>query len=205
MNIIVLGRGPSINLYDRNKLMKLCRNSFVLACNDAGLDFPCDVIVALDPDWIKSHVDELKRLRKPIITRKWEHLIDLGLPLIELPNEIADLCRLSGMAAARIGDVLAQITNTSSYVLGLDATDKHYDCKETICQPISQIVPISDYARIRCARTVNLGGTLSQIRCWVKKAKLPESTVSNLATRNYMLDFLRRFAGHFFDELMAPK
>ena len=199
MPVIVMGRGPSVNIYHRNELTKLCKNNFTIACNDAGLDFPCDVICATDPDWIKGHVDELKRARKPIITRKWDHLIHLGLDLIELPNDITNAARLTGAVAAKIGDTLAQIQNTICYAFGLDHNSiGHYDLTKNTGQPLQEMMSQYAYYALNCRNIVNMSPG-SEIKCWKKSDKLPLSFSSrSRENRLYDIQFLRRFIKEIF-------
>ena len=199
LNIIVLGCGQSINLYARNELVKLCRDSFTIACNGAALDFPSDIICATDPDWIKAHVDELKRLRKPIITRKWVHLVDIGLDLVELPNDITNAARLTGAVAAKIGDTLATIKGGKCYVFGLDHdTNGHYHHVETVCQPIPEMMSIGAYNALNCRNTINMSPN-SQIKCWKKQDKLPVSLcVRSKENRKYDIMFIKTFKDQMF-------
>ena len=199
MNILVIGRGKSVNVYPRTELVKLCKNSFTFACNDAALDFPCDIICATDPDWIKTHIDQLKLAHLPIITRKWEHLIGLGLDFIELPNDITNVARLTGAVAAKIGDTLARVKNSKSYVLGLDHdTNGHYDGKETVGQPIPEMMSLSGYAALNCRSTINLSPT-SRITCWKKQDKLPTCLPArSKENRKYDVAFIRTFINKMF-------
>jgi hypothetical protein len=194
-----MGRGPSINLYHRSEIVKMCKTNFTIACNDAGLDFPCDVICATDPDWIKTHIDQLKRAHKPIITRKWEHLIDLGLDLIELPNDITNAARLTGAVAAKIGDTLAAMQGTKCYVFGLDHDTKgHYDQSPAVGQPLPEMMSQYAYTALNCRNIINMSPT-SQITCWKKSDKLPMTVnVRSIENRRYDIQFMRKFIKEMF-------
>ena len=172
--MLVIGRGPSVNEYNRNELKDCARRNFTFCVNDAAFDFKCDVVVALDPEWIKTNRDKLKKLNVPIITREWDCLKGLGLDLIELPNDIVEFARLSGMAAAKISDSMAKRMDMYSFVVGLDHTKMHYDRMETTCQPIPTICGLEAYKRLECHHTINLGEH-SEITCWTKSIYLPKS------------------------------
>lgn len=176
---LVIAGGQSVTDYECLHLANIARMSFTFAVNDAALHWPCDVVVALDYEWIKSMVLELRRLNKPVITRKWDVLAGLGLDLIQLPNDIP--YRLSGMVACKVSDILAtKCGDRKSYVIGMDATKGHYYNDKGDC---SALVPITDYERMGLTQTVNLG-IHSRIPYWPKSSKLP--SIKKIAiTKNY--------------------
>jgi hypothetical protein len=169
---LVIGRGYSVNEYARNKMRRCAKQNFTFGVNDAALDFPCDIVVALDAEWIKENRAALLKLDRPIITREWDCLKDLGLDLITLPHSIVEYCRLSGMAAAKISDGMSEALHMPSHVVGLDATHGHYDRKERDGIPPDEAVELKDYERLNCLNTVNLG-IASRITCWPKSTQLP--------------------------------
>lgn len=199
---LVLGRGPSINEFARNRLKDCAKQNFTFAVNNAAFDFACDVVVALDPQWIKDNRAKLLKKGKPIITRKWDCLGGLGLDLIELPNEIVEFARLSGMAAVKISDGMAKRLHSYSFVLGIDATDKHYDRVETACQPISEVVKLVDYDKLLCHHTVNLG-LGSKIACWPKSIYLPFGDKPSDADKLWGTMYLRSCAKELIMEGMV--
>lgn len=169
---LVIGRGPSVNEYSRSKLKKCAKQNFTFCVNDAAFDFPCDIVVACDYQWILDNRTKLLKLGKPIITREWDVVKDIGLDMIMLPNEISSFARLSGMVAAKISDGFAKRLETASFVVGLDHTVTHYDLKESDSVPIKDVAPIDAYEKLACHHTVNLG-LASQIKAWPKSIYLP--------------------------------
>lgn len=169
---IVIGRGPSVNEFHRNELKKCCKQNYTFAVNNAAFDFYCDIVVALDPEWIKVNRNKLLKIGKPILTREWDCLKGLGLDLIELPNNIVEFARLSGMAAVKVSDGMARHLRSTSFVVGIDATDTHYDRIESVGLPISQAATLKDYDNLMCHHTINLG-IKSKVECWPKSIHLP--------------------------------
>jgi hypothetical protein len=174
---IVIGGGQSVKDYDGLHLANLSRLAFTFCVNDSAGLFACDVVVALDPDWILKWKDGLYKLGKPIITRKWDMLGHSGLDLIELPNDIP--YRLSGMVACKVSDSLAAHSgDRKSYVIGMDASKGHYyDDKGDA----GQFVTKDDYEAMGLTHTVNLG-VHSKISAWPKSSKLP--SVKKIITDN---------------------
>lgn len=178
MSLVIAG-GKSVHDYDGRDLFTLALSMFTFGVNDSAFIWPCDIVVALDPDWITARIPELKKLGRPIVTRKWVCLQDKGLDLIEVPNGIAD--RLSGMVAARISDALSRNSGVKSYVLGIDHTKGHYYNEESDC---SQVVEKEYYESMCLTNTINLGMVSSKVACWPKLSKLPK--LSKVAvTRGY--------------------
>lgn len=167
MSNLVIAGGQSVTDYDGEQLARLAFNSFTFGVNDSGLLWPCDVIVALDPDWIRDRQNEIKHIKKPVITRKWDILKDMGLDLIELANDIP--WRLSGMVACKISDTLAATSGSKSYVIGMDHRAGHYYNDASDC---SKVVELDIYASMGLTNTINMG-VHSRISCWPKISKLP--------------------------------
>lgn len=172
---LVIARGNSVLEYPRAKLVKCCKNMFTFAVNDSTWDFPHDVVVAGDPEWIKTNRARLLKDGKPIITRKWDCLAGLKLPLIELPNDVCDIARLSGMIAVKISDSLSLDLLEKSYVLGIDHTSGHYDDEIGNARSQSELKAYSDLA---CHNTLNLGGIFSEVKCWDFAYKLPKNKIT---------------------------
>lgn len=166
MSLVIAG-GKSVTDFDGEQLARLAYNSFTFGVNDSGLLWPCDVIVALDPDWIRDRQVEIKHINKPVITRKWDMLKDLGLDLIELDNKIP--YKLSGMVACKISDSLAAHSGSKSYVFGMDHRAGHYYNDLSDC---SKVVELDVYAKMGLTNTINMG-IHSKISCWPKISKLP--------------------------------
>ena len=169
MSTLVLAGGQSVTDYPGQDLAILAKASFTFGVNNSGFIWPCDVIVALDSDWIRTYANDLKELGRPIITRDWGNAVKgLGLDLIEVPNAIR--FRLSGMVAAKLADTLANRSGGRNYVVGLDHTAGHYYNEESDC---TKIVTLDDYERMGLTNTHNLG-IHSKIKCWPKLSKLPK-------------------------------
>lgn len=165
-NIVIAG-GDSVTDHQGEQLARLAFNCFTFGVNDSGLMWPCDVIVALDPDWIRDRQNEIKHIKKPVITRKWDMLKGMGLDLIELPNDIP--WRLSGMVACKISDSLSAHSGSKSYVFGMDHRAGHYYNDLSDC---SKVVELEEYAKMGLTNTINMG-IHSKISCWPKMSKLP--------------------------------
>jgi len=170
---LVIGRGPSVNGYRFKDIKKAARLNFTFAVNGACFDFPCDIVVAADYQWILDNQVQLKKLSKPIVTRDWDVLKKLKLDLIVLPHKIVEYARLSGQIATKISDSFAAQLHNASFVLGIDHTAKHYDCVETVCQPIPDIIGLDSYSRLNCKSTINIGAS-SAINCWPRHHMLPD-------------------------------
>ena len=118
---IVIGSGPSINDYPKEDIIDLCRYGFVFCVNSMAFEFPADIIVALDPQWIVVNAKLLKRINKPIVTRGYPAVKDLGLDLIYVPMDTLEKYPYSGMVAVKIADEISrQSEGRPSYILGID-------------------------------------------------------------------------------------
>jgi hypothetical protein len=174
---LVIGRGPSVNGYKFKDIKKAARLNFTFAVNGACFDFPCDMVVASDYQWILDNQAKLKKLDKPIVTRDWDVLkqldLDLDLDLIMLPSKVVEYARLSGQIAVKISDSFSAQLHNASFVLGIDHTARHYDCVETTQQPIPDIINLDSYARLNCKSTINIGAA-SAINCWPRHHMLPD-------------------------------
>ena len=184
---IVIAGGQSVTDYDGLHLANLARCSFTFGVNDSGLMWPCDVIVALDYDWVRARQDVIRDKGLPVITRKWDCLKDMGLDLIEVPNDIP--WRLSGMVACKIADSLASEGGRRSYVIGMDGTKGHYYNDDGDC---SDKATNDDYGRLGLKSTTNLG-VRSKINVWPKSSHLPaiKKVMVNKALRTMSLVWVR--------------
>jgi len=165
---IVIAGGQSVTDYTVEDLTFLCRFGFVFAVNDSCFKYPCDVVVACDYKWIVAHAEQLKKLDKPIITRKWDGLEKCGLQVYFIPNESVRQYPLSGMVACKISDKMAATVEKKSYVIGMDATAGHYYDDTGRADRID----VGVYEKMGLTNTVNLG-IHSRISCWPKASKLP--------------------------------
>ena len=184
---LVIAGGPSVTDYDGAELAILAKSTFTFGVNNSGFIWPSDVIVALDSDWILQYHNDLKELKRPIITRDWKCLKGIKLDMIKLDMDIPD--RLSGMVAARLSDALARTCKSKSYVIGMDACPGHYYNDESDC---SKIVPIDTYEKMGLTNTINLG-CRSKISAWPKLSHLPkpEKVKINRITRDVFIAWLR--------------
>ena len=169
---LVLGAGKSITDYPADKVIELAYCDFTFAVNHTAFDFPCDVIVSLDFDFTKENREKLKSLGKPIITREWSCNKSLGLDLIEIPNDVGARYKFSGMAAAKLSDVLISKSDRFSYVLGLDGGNGRYKGHKGKGQSDYTTAQDHDYFNLGLKKTYNLG-IHSKISCWPKLSKLP--------------------------------
>ena len=171
---IVLGGGPSITDYPKRDISTMAEVGFTLACNHVGLDYPCDVIVALDPEFIRANSEAIRALGRPVVTRKWANPPE-GITLIELPNDIP--VTNSGIAACILADgIAATAGDRKSYVLGIDGTKGHYTghrvADEQANGPMSELS--KDYFDgLGLTHTINLS-VHSRISAWPKLSKLPK-------------------------------
>jgi hypothetical protein len=172
---IVIAGGPSVNDYERIHVENLARCGFTFAVNETCFNFPCDVVVSIDPWLINYRTEELRKLGKPIITRKWEWGKDKKLDLIEVPNDIVELYPLSGMLAVKLADRLAaEAGDRLSYVLGMDGDGGHYKGHPSPKEydPIYKS-HAGKYDRLGLTHTRNLS-VHSKIDSWPKLSKLPK-------------------------------
>ena len=170
MSILTIAGGQSVTDYEGSDLAILAKACFTFGVNNSGFIWPCDVIVALDSEWIREYANDLRDLKRPIVTRDWgKALVGLGLDLIEVPNAIP--YRLSGMCAVKLADTLASNSKSRSYAIGMDNTPGHYYNEESDC---SKMVSHKDYESLRLSTTINLG-VHSKISCWPKVSKLPKN------------------------------
>lgn len=167
MPFLTIAGGQSVTDYDGQELSILASAYYTLAVNNSAFHWPCDVVVALDPDWILANVARLKKINRPVITRKWAALQSLDIDRIELPNAIPD--RLSGMVATRLTDALARTCKSQGYVIGMDATPGHYYDTLSDC---SGLVNGDTYEAMGLTHIINLG-IRSKISAWPKRSKLP--------------------------------
>lgn len=195
MSLVIAG-GQSVNNYDRNDLKKAAKRNFTFCVNDAAFDFACDIIVACDPDWIKDNRSKLLKLGKPIITRKWDCLGGLGLDLIELPNDVVEFARLSGMVATKISDGFSKRLGMASFVLGVDHTPAHYYDKKGRAD---KMCDLKDYDALNCVCTINIGST-SAVTAWPKHHGLPELDKPDLQCRRWGTLFIRATANELMYE-----
>lgn len=192
MSVLVIAGGPSVTDYPGNELAILAKASFTFGANNSGFIWPCDVIVALDSDWIREYAQDLKELGRPIITRDWGNAVKgLGLDLIEVPNAVK--YRMSGMCATKLADELAKRSGSNSYVIGMDNCAGHYYNNESDC---SKLVTDKDYEAMDLKATYNLG-CRSKIPHWPKLSKLPkwQKCVVTKAYKEISLAWLRGEAG----------
>jgi hypothetical protein len=168
---IVIAAGRSVRDYDSTEVRHIALHSFTFAVNHVALDFPCDVVVSLDFDFIKEHKDKLKF--KAIITREWSCNKDLGLDLIEIPNAVGAKYKFSGMAAALISDALSRECGRDSYVLGIDGGKGRYSGHKGKGQDDYTTAEDHHYFNLGLKNTINLGMVSSKIGCWPKQSKLP--------------------------------
>lgn len=174
MSLVIAG-GPSVGDYDKSKLTLMALFTFTFAVNHTCMDFPCDVIVSLDFDFIKERKDYLKKLGKPIITREWSCNKSLGLDLIEIPNEVGAKYKFSGMAAAKLSDALATECGGehASYVVGIDGGKGRYKGHRGKGQTDYTTAEDHHYFNLGLTNTINLGMKSSKIGCWPKQGYLP--------------------------------
>ena len=165
---LVIAGGKSVLDYPQKNLYSLCLLGFTFTVNHSAFYFPTDVIVSLDFEFIRDNAERLKKIGKPIITRKWDCLQKLGLELWELPNNICEKWKLSGHVACKLSDTLATKLGKNSYVLGIDGTSGHfYDRPES-----PKTSDCGAFEAPDLQSTINLG-IHSKIAKWPKISKLP--------------------------------
>ena len=190
---IVIAAGPSVGDYDRLHLENIARLGFTFAVNDVCFNFPCDVVVSIDPQMLVKRKEELARLGKPIITRCWSFTKDLakkyGLDIITMSpiqderDEVYDArivkrYPLSGMLACKLADRLSIACggDRKSYVIGMDASQGHYKghpVQQDEVKYLDDARPLSKYEDMALTNTVNLS-VHSKISTWPKQSKLPK-------------------------------
>lgn len=173
---LVIAGGPSVDDYPREDILSLCKLSFVIGTNAALFDFPCDLIVALDPIMMDPElVYEVKRQKKPILCRNYPGNKATGLDLIEVPLDIITKYPFSGMAAAKLSDALSAQAGEKggkSYILGMDANNGSYKGYRTPETNAPHDCDISLYEQMGLTHTINLS-VHSKIPYWPKLSKLP--------------------------------
>ncbi len=167
--MLVIGRGPSVNEYSKEALEACAKSNLSIGCNNAGLDWPVDIICSIDYQWILDNKEALKKANKPIITRDWDCVKDLGLNLVTISHNILKTCRLSGQTAVKCLSYIGDTLCLPVHVIGLDHTDIHYDGSKT---NIPDIVPMDMYASMGCPNVINLAKS-SKIDCWTRHYSLP--------------------------------
>lgn len=154
--------------YQPKDINKCLVDNISIGCNNAGLDFPVDIIAAMDYAWIMAHKKELESIGKPVLTREWDILKPLDIDFIFLPNRVGVDYRLTGQMAIKAFSHVAKLREKSLFILGIDHTNIHYD--GTLAN-ITDIVD-GDYAWMKCDNVINLGKG-SNITCWPKVMGLP--------------------------------
>ena len=198
MLFFTIGGGKSVNQFRAVDIQSLAGKSFTFACNDSSFKFPCDIVVALDFQWLIDHHTKLLQLGKPIITREWSCLEGSKLPLIVLPNEIVNVARLSGQAAVKIADTLASMMNSQAYTLGIDGGAGHYYDEVGDCS--DKVAPDS-YQKLKCSRTVVLGNNPG-ITCWPNELILPTPGATKRRDRDWALSATTSMAKQMFRDIM---
>jgi len=175
LNIVILGGGPSINLYDRVKLDSFCRNAFTIAINDAYKHFPHDIIVAQDFTFIKREAERLQTDTSLKLLREWPICKTIYKKLKNCIIMDNDKCsrNLSGVLALElVVNWLAESRLKSKiYLFGYDHKPNghfHNDLPipESACG-------LREYEPFKAAPCVNMSPD-SAIPFWPKMSKLPE-------------------------------
>lgn len=202
---LVIAGGPSVNDYPKDQLTELAKYAFTFGVNHAAFDFPCDVVVSIDPWMPEREHDRLKKLGKPILIRPWENLKKItDLDFIKLPESplYENVLRYSGMVAAKLADRLAiKGDDRGSYVIGIDASFGRYNghSGDGYQWPYTNAA-IEDYEKLGLEKTINLS-VHSKIPYWPKQSKLPklDKVVVHDVYKIVALEWLRQKAG---EELM---
>jgi hypothetical protein len=166
--MLVIGSGPSVNDYPKEEVIKLCNYGFTFCVNSVAFEYPADIIVALDPQWIVDNDELLRAIDKPIITRDYPANRDRGLDLIYVPMDSITKYPYSGMVAVKIADSLAaKSEGRPSYVLGIDGGNGNYKGYKG-----GGSYTKGSYDELNLTKTVSLS-IHSRISCWPKLSKLP--------------------------------
>lgn len=173
---LTLASGPSISDYPREEIIQLAKMTYTIGTNFTCKDFPCDMVVVLDPLLMdKPLLKFLQDYGRPIVCRKWEGQDKLGLDLIEISNESISKYPLSGMCAVKLGDALAaQTGGRPNYVLGVDASKGNYSGYQGTVKGFDNYDKndIKLYESLNLHNTINLS-VHSRVPYWPKQSKLP--------------------------------
>jgi hypothetical protein len=165
---LVIGSGPSVTDYSKPEVISLANYAFTLCVNSVAFEYPADIIVALDPQWILDNFNILKQIGKPVIARKYPAIEGLELDFIWVPMDTIERYPYSGMVAVKIADSLAVKTEgRPSYVLGIDGGTGNYKGYKG-----GGNYTKGSYDELNLSKTVSLS-IHSRISCWPKLSKLP--------------------------------
>lgn len=203
---LVIAGGPSVTDYPRLHLENLARCAFTFAVNEVAFDFPCDVVVSIDPWLLKRRAEDFKALGKPIITRPWDGFDKLGLDLIYLKDDCFKTCYYSGMVAAKLADGLAKEGGgRKSYVIGIDASFGRYQGhKGDDHKWHYNKADLKAYDALNLTETINLS-VHSKVSSWPKRSKLPriDQVIVHQPYRIAALAWLRKYAAEKITEGVA--
>lgn len=196
--MLTIAGGPSVNDYPREELISLAKDTYTIAVNEACFDFPCDVVVVLDPlVRIPKLVKELQKIGKPVICRKWVGQDKLGLDLIEIANESVSKYQFSGMAGIKLADEVAGKFGLTSYILGIDASWGNYKgYQSTITDFDYSNLGLKPYEQLNLTNTINLSMN-SNVPYWTKQSKLPNTKFMGITSgiRVAITNWIRLNAG----------
>jgi len=194
---MVIAGGQSVTDYDKNQITLLAKAAFTFGVNGAIFAYPCDTCVIMDPlSLYPALAAEAKRLNIPVVCRNYPGNDKYGIDLIEVPMDTIRKYPTSGMAAAKLSDLLAvKCEGRSSYVIGIDATKGNYPGyhtgKEIENDPHDR-EDLKMYEDMRLEKTINLS-IHSRVSCWPKISKLPniKKVVVNTAYKITAMAWLR--------------
>lgn len=124
--MLLIGCGKSVD-DAREQINELSKQVFTVGVNYAGIDFDCDLIVALDYEFIKQNKD---KINKPILTRDWgqdfRDRFCQNIDLIEIRNDIIFKYRFSGDFAIALSEKIKEKFGYEIYLVGFDGGQGHY-------------------------------------------------------------------------------
>jgi hypothetical protein len=165
---LVIGSGPSVTDYQREDVIRLANYAFTFCVNSVAFEYPADIIVALDPDFILSNFNNLQEIGKPIVCRQYPSIEVLELDKIYIPMDTIRKYPYSGMVAAKLSDEIAnQTQGRPSYLLGIDGGAGNYKGYKG-----GGDYTKGDYNELGLSKTVSLA-VHSRVSCWPKLSKLP--------------------------------
>lgn len=174
MPLVICG-GPSVGNYPREDLLRLAMMAYTIGVNHTFLQWPCDIVVALDPQFVVDHVDELKQAGIPIVTRDYPAVHNRGLDLILVPTDTITKYPYSGMLATKIGDSITRKSEgRGNYVIGIDGGTGRYTGHPGDGPSTYEKATNEAHEALGLTHTKNLSMG-SKIKCWPKYSKLPSA------------------------------
>jgi hypothetical protein len=167
--------------------------AYTIGVNHTFLQWPCDIVVALDPQFVVDHVAELKQAGIPVVTRDYPAVQNRGLDLILVPTDTIVKYLYSGILAAKIGDSITRKSEgRGNYVIGIDGGTGRYTGHPGDGPCTYEKATNEAHEAIGLTHTKNLS-MHSKVKCWPKYSKLPryQAVVVDETYRRVVTAFIR--------------